>query len=585
MPIKQTRVALNTTTGTQDITISGIGTPKAAMVILQNASTDDTNTANATACIGFTDGTRGVHSWINSRNGVSSSSTRRRTGDNSWGFSYDPSGFVVTDFDFQSWITDGVRINITSANGDDCFATFVFFYGSDVLNVYCDLVQLTSTSLNVTAPNFEPDLVIVAGNGDASQDTRTVHAIQSYGFAINDVSETNAGLFYYDENSQTTMDNGQYVSNTACAGQYFNGTLSYQTSVDTFDSQGFTFTSTAATGNDYVIYLAVEFDALDLSLTVEDSPASTGSYSITAGFTPQFSMLLASRTTAVNTGDTTNAGQLTLYTVDGTNDYSAVYSSEDAVSTSDTVTRSSSGKVVTLDNTSAVENEGTFTSFGASGPTFNFTSVGASQHKWVHLSIEEASAGGLIIIPTGIPSAEAFGTATVENKLQILSGAGAIPSAESFGTPTLELKLQFITGAGAIASEEAFGNPTVVKFSAGLTISPTGIPTEEAFGTPNLVYGQIILPAGIVSEEAFGTLRIIGGDVVTIPPQFRNTFNDIARYLRTQGYTGQTNDIIVRWLIDQGVLSTEFNLAWVQYLETLGFEGSFSDRLEAWRIS
>ena len=393
MPIKQTRVALNTTTGTQDITISGIGTPKAAMVILQNASTDNTNTANATACIGFTDGNRGVHSWINSRNGVSSSSTRRRTGDNSWGFSYNPSGFVVTDFDFQSWITDGVRINITSANGDDCFATFVFFYGSDVLNVYCDLVQLASTSINVTAPNFEPDLVIVAGNGDAAQDTRTVHAIQSYGFAINDVSETNAGLFYYDENSQTTMDNGQYVSNTACAAQYFNGTLSYQTSVDTFDSQGFTFTSTASTGNDYVIYLAVEFDSLDLSLTIEDSPSLTGAYSITAGFTPQFSMLLASRTGAVNTGDTTDAGQLALYTVDGTNDYSAVYSSEDAVTTSDTITRSSSGKVITLDNSSAVENEGTFTSFGATGPNFNFTSVGASQHKWVHLSIEAASTG------------------------------------------------------------------------------------------------------------------------------------------------------------------------------------------------
>ena len=426
MPIKQTRVALNTTTGTQDITISGIGTPKAAMVILQNASTDDTNTVNATTGIGFTDGTRGVHSWINSRNGQVASSTRRRTGAANWGFSYNPSGFVVTSFDFQAWITDGVRINITSANGDDCFATFVFFYGSDITNVYCDLVQLTGTSINVTAPNFEPDLVIVAGNGDATKDSRDVHAIQSYGFAINDGSDTNAGLFYYDENAQTTTDNGVYVSSTASSGQYFNGTLSYQTTVDTFDSQGFTFSSTASPGNDYVIYLAIEFNALDLSLTVEDSPAATGAYSINAGFTPQFSMLLASRTTAINTGDTTDAGQFTLYTVDGTNDYSAVYSSEDGSVGSDTDTRSSSGKIVTLDNTAAVENEGTFTSFTGTGPSFNFTTVGASQYKWVHLSVEAASTG--ITVTGATPSYSYAAVNGTVDLTGIIDVTGATPT-------------------------------------------------------------------------------------------------------------------------------------------------------------
>lgn len=57
--IRVTKVACNTGTGDQDITISGFGTPKAALFILSKAGTDDASAiGDAWLAMGATDGTR-----------------------------------------------------------------------------------------------------------------------------------------------------------------------------------------------------------------------------------------------------------------------------------------------------------------------------------------------------------------------------------------------------------------------------------------------------------------------------------------------------------------------------------------------
>lgn len=216
---------------------------------------------------------------------------------------------------------------------------------------------------------------------------------------------------------------------------------------------------------------------------------------------------------------------------------------------------------------------------------FNKGFLGESDKGYTEIGIlEPSSSGAQIISPGSIPSAESFGTATVVNQLQIITGAGAIPSGESFGTPVVSITLQVISGAGAIASEEAFGTPTVVKSSTGLTIEPPSIPSEESFGTPNLVYAQIIVCTSISSMESFGIPLIIGGDTVVIPPGFRGTFNDIAEYLRTQGYEGDTNSVILEWLRDNNC-GNQFNDAWRCYWLSQGFEGNFNDQYLKWRNS
>jgi hypothetical protein len=85
----------------------------------------------------------------------------------------------------------------------------------------------------------------------------------------------------------------------------------------------------------------------------------------------------------------------------------------------------------------------------------------------------------------------------------VISPSG-IASAEAFGTP----RLQGAILPTAIASAEAFGVHALVD--AATTIAPSGIASAEAFGLGEVVgeagaAGTITLGAGITSGEAFGT--------------------------------------------------------------------------------
>lgn len=96
-----------------------------------------------------------------------------------------------------------------------------------------------------------------------------------------------------------------------------------------------------------------------------------------------------------------------------------------------------------------------------------------------------------------------------------------ISTGEAFGTPVVQ---QNVTPSG-IASAEAFGTPIATLFLAptgiaseeafgaplvNQSVTPTGIPSAEAFGAaPSLP--QVVTPASIPSAEAFGTPTIDGG--------------------------------------------------------------------------
>ena len=164
----------------------------------------------------------------------------------------------------------------------------------------------------------------------------------------------------------------------------------------------------------------------------------------------------------------------------------------------------------------------------------------------VGIPIPIVSASALVISPTGIASAETFGTPSIELHLE----PSSIISAEAFGSFDLDLQMTmtgipsaevfgniYITQGQTlvvigIPSEEAFGDSSVNRGSVNLTlfsipseeafgsfdiirapqfISMTGIPTEEAFGIP--VIDKVISPIGIPSEEAFGVFGLQAGNI------------------------------------------------------------------------
>lgn len=108
----------------------------------------------------------------------------------------------------------------------------------------------------------------------------------------------------------------------------------------------------------------------------------------------------------------------------------------------------------------------------------------------------------LEIDPTGIATAEAFGTAAISTSLT--SSPAGVASAGAFGTPALSTTLA--TAPTGVASAEAFGAPSI---SATLQTSPTGIASGQALGSPSLTIPAGLAPTGIASEEAVGTPFIL----------------------------------------------------------------------------
>ena len=122
--------------------------------------------------------------------------------------------------------------------------------------------------------------------------------------------------------------------------------------------------------------------------------------------------------------------------------------------------------------------------FGAGQQTYTV----AANEK---ISIYGAGTAPVVLQPTGIPSAEGFGTTQLNLKLE----PSGIASIEAFGAAKLNLNIAL----SGIVSAEAFGTPIVI---GGLTIFPPAIPSAEAFG--NLVIAGPLIVPGIASAEVFG---------------------------------------------------------------------------------
>lgn len=118
------------------------------------------------------------------------------------------------------------------------------------------------------------------------------------------------------------------------------------------------------------------------------------------------------------------------------------------------------------------------------------------------------------LTPSGITSAQAFGSATVANSsaAQNLAPSG-IASAEAIGSATVTVGAVTIAPS-AIASSEAIGGTRI-----NLNInSPPGIASSEAFGTAAIGCGAVTLaPTGIASVEAVGTVILTPGAISISP--------------------------------------------------------------------
>lgn len=142
------------------------------------------------------------------------------------------------------------------------------------------------------------------------------------------------------------------------------------------------------------------------------------------------------------------------------------------------------------------------------------TTAGGGGGLAIHIGLDAVAGDSGTTTVTTPNDHKAFVTVAVSPD----AGAGAqdvnptgIATQEAFGTPTFTFGAVGIAPSG-IATEEAFGVPTFISV---FDLSPGSIASEEAFGTPSIAVGAVtVSPNGIATEEAFGAPSVTGGALV-----------------------------------------------------------------------
>ena len=545
---------LPTSTGTFDITIAGFGTPTAAIFELSVDASDNTLRTIYRNSYGFTDGTnQSVHAISSDDNATPSRTARAQRSD---AVLLEISGSQVEQAraNFDSWITDGVRINVTDISGARiCKVTL--FTDVDAKVGFSPALTTGSTTINV---GLAADLVYTSSVGLASGAALTSNVMLTTGITHNGASVVNTSQMVADVDNVNPTESNRNDSALYSIGAISAGAISWQGSIGTFTSTGFDVTvDSGNAGSQVFSYLALDFPVgTDIDLKIIDTPTSTGTITLgSTSFTPTFCSINTSVMTAIDAGINTNLIR-TGFSACASGQHSMGIFSVTNQAPSVTGGLSSSGKLTVVFN-NALFMQANFVGFTSSGVSLNFTTVNGSVRKAAALFIGDASSGSVTIIPTSIASAESFGTPTITTGVVLILPV-AIPTQESVGSPTIVTEL---------------------------VISPVTIPSEESVGDPVIeLILQQIFPDGIPTEEFVGRPTVLGGDDIIIPVLSRQTWNAVAQYLRDLVFRGQDNDVIMAWFRSEGLEDGAYNDLWYEYLLQKGFiDGSLTDKYAAWR--
>lgn len=290
--------------GFVDATIPGFGTPKAAIVIVSNAQAIDTLTTIQRLSIGFTDGVRVWCSTTYSADVAATARTARYQTSNtlitllSRGSPTDNPD-IAKAYNFDSWVTDGVRIAHDSGNTSVTRKAIVILIGGDdVADAYVNFKDDLGTGTSpvaITEPGFEPSTVFCSSVNSAEDPTQQpagASALLSFGQAINDGLESQRCFAYNLVNNTPSSNNHGTIANDAFLYQVSaSGLISYKAPLTSFDASGFSVTPSASAGNDIMGYLALRFTNSPNMDLVDITWPTSGDLAVdTLGFEPDFVM-------------------------------------------------------------------------------------------------------------------------------------------------------------------------------------------------------------------------------------------------------------------------------------------------------
>ena len=407
------------TSGTTiDLTDSGFGTPTAALF----ASTMDTNDsgsgtsedgANGTAavhasiCLGATDGTNErVTSAFAEDNVGTTDGYNQRKSDGDVIFLMDGTGAEDVALSFNSWITDGVRLDLDNLPASAIGATCVLFKcdgafvgdfdssgGADDVTTSIGARVVFGFTNFAAINNSTASARFIFGNGFAAKDTGAT----IYNVAQCFQSTDNVGNTAVDDIHEVDL-----LLQNVTGSQTEGGTA-----VDLMDADSVRFTAVVENS---VTGAVGSFLALDIGETTEvyqaeyQIPTATGNSANTSpGFTPAFVGVLASRQASGSWGTRTSASNAGTHCIGFATGSAATAQKSHHV-------RDDNGAATTAahnDQTDSLiympDDRGRVTatniitcdlvSFDANGYTINYTAVTGDDRQWGFLAIEDDAGG------------------------------------------------------------------------------------------------------------------------------------------------------------------------------------------------
>lgn len=454
---RQVRALAPTSTGTQDFTVSGFGTPQAAIFIFNSAASDSTPADDVRFSIGFwaryssTDRQYVCHATY--KDGQSDTPMYSHGGgDNDAvvrSFTLDSdSPTTAFNAEFNSVITNGVRINWTLADGSvNGYVTCVLFKDFDWAYVdYEEEDDLASylDDLVFTGWPGEADVVFGLTHRDSSVGVGDTARI-SLGIAVNDGVESQGSNNFWmwaDVKAGYTASIAALMSDdTLLVHTKGKATSpSWARRLVSFDANGATLEQIVTTGLEgrhaFVGILALKLpDGVQSSLDFLATPTSTGTWDITApGFKPQFALVLSSNQSTYDALETSPlANVFAVSTIDENAQYANLCWLEDGTEPREAHTQSSAAA---LDQPTWGAGGGagsdivaSFTSFDADGINLNVTSTDSTARKqiWFTLGtpLEETSGDNLDVTAEAQTGTNTVYVAGVNSDVDAEIAAGA----------------------------------------------------------------------------------------------------------------------------------------------------------------
>lgn len=391
-PYAVTRVALRTTTGTQDITIPGFGTPKAARFTVTAALNDGIVRDSVTVSIGATDGTNQYATAAASRHGVTpgvgNAWTRSATDEVIMILSSD-GGIPTVEANFGSWVTDGVAINIALNAGSAAYYVTVELFGGANLTAVVGTTALATQNNSVTlTPGFQTDALFFDSPGLPFNDTTTANvAILSMGFASYDGVTIRQCCHLWRSDGGSAGNHGRGAVSDTRIGAFLS---SRYAELHSITSTQFQLTSLGAslTGSS-VGYLALNFGAAHKAWAgVLNSPTAIGNHDFTGpSFTPVYGHMVPNMISAIaeQTGANAGAQGVSVFTANG--EYCTSWNEEAASNPTDTQLVSTAKAIDLYDHAGVAAFDASFVTFLSNGATLNFTDADATVRKWPALFI------------------------------------------------------------------------------------------------------------------------------------------------------------------------------------------------------